>query len=242
MTVVSVMPCTAKKFEAAREEMTDSGHRDVDYVLTTRELGEMIREAGLDFANLPGEEMDAPLGISTGAADIFANTGGVMEAALRTAHHVITGKPLPTEQMHVQPLAGLDGVKEAAVTITDPVPEWDFLDGVEVRVAVAHGLGNARALLERIHRGEASYHFVEVMTCPGGCIGGGGQPRMTTDDVRRARIRAIYEEDEQKSIRMSHQNPAVVELYERYLEKPLGERSHHLLHTFYESRMKEMAL
>ena len=242
MTVVSVMPCTAKKYEAARDEMTDSGVRDVDYVLTTRELGEMIREAGIDFAALPGEEMDAPLGISTGAADIFANTGGVMEAALRTAHHVITGRPLPTEQMHVAPLAGLEGVKEASVTITDPVPAWDFLDGVKVNVAVAHGLGNARGLLERIRGGEASYHFVEVMTCPGGCIGGGGQPRMTTDEVRRARIAAIYEEDEHKAIRMSHENPAVIELYERFLEKPLGERSHHLLHTFYESRMKEVAL
>jgi iron only hydrogenase large subunit-like protein len=214
----------------------------VDYVLTTRELGEMIREAGIDFANLAGEEMDAPLGISTGAADIFANTGGVMEAALRTAYHVITGRILPTENMHVEPLAGLEGVKEASVTITDPVPDWDFLDGVEVKVAVAHGLGNARALSERIRRGEASYHFVEVMACPGGCIGGGGQPRVTTDDVRRERIRAIYEEDEHKPMRMSHENPAVVQLYERYLEKPLGERSHHLLHTFYASRMEEVAL
>lgn len=242
MTVVSVMPCTAKKYEAARGEMSDSGYRDVDYVLTTRELAEMIREAGIDFASLPEEEMDAPLGISTGAADIFANTGGVMEAALRTAHHVVTGRPLPTDQMHVAPLAGLEGVKEAALTVTDPVADWAFLEGAELRVAVAHGLSNARALLERIRRGEASYHFVEIMTCPGGCIGGGGQPRMTTDEVRRARIRAIYEEDEDKPVRMSHENPAVVELYERYLERPLGERSHHLLHTFYESRMKEMAL
>ncbi|MFP4011529.1 MAG: NADH-dependent [FeFe] hydrogenase, group A6 [Spirochaetaceae bacterium] len=242
LTVVSVMPCTAKKFEAGREEMNDSGVQDVDYVLTTRELGEMIREAGIDFTSLPDEEMDAPLGISTGAADIFANTGGVMEAALRTAHHVVTGRPLPTENMHVAPIAGLEGVKEASVTVTDPVPEWSFLDGVEVKVAVAHGLGNARALLERIKSGEASYHFVEIMTCPGGCIGGGGQPRFTTNEVREARIRAIYEEDEHKTVRMSHQNPAVVELYERYLEKPLGERSHHLLHTFYESRMKEVAL
>lgn len=242
MTVVSVMPCTAKKYEAARAEMADSGVRDVDYVLTTRELGEMIREAGIDFPALPAEEMDAPLGISTGAADIFANTGGVMEAALRTAHHVITGRPLPTEQMRVAALAGLEGVKEASVTITDPVDAWDFLDGVEVKVAVAHGLGNARGLVERIARGEATYHFVEVMTCPGGCIGGGGQPRMTTDEIRRARISAICEEDEHKPIRMSHENPAVIELYESFLEKPLGERSHHLLHTFYESRKKEVAL
>lgn len=241
MTVVSVMPCTAKKYEAARAEMTDSGLRDVDYVLTTRELGEMIREAGIDFAGLPDEEMDAPLGISTGAADIFANTGGVMEAALRTAHQVITGRPLSTESMHVAPLAGLEGVKEAAVTITKPVEDWAFLDGVELRVAVAHGLGNARALVERMRAGDGAWHFVEVMACPGGCIGGGGQPRLTTDDVRRARIGAIYEEDEHKPLRMSHENPAVSELYERFLETPLGERSHHLLHTFYESRMKEVS-
>ncbi|MGM0674716.1 MAG: NADH-dependent [FeFe] hydrogenase, group A6 [Spirochaetota bacterium] len=242
MTVVSVMPCTAKKYEASRAEMSDSGFKDVDYVLTTRELGEMIREAGISFGSLPDEEMDAPLGISTGAADIFANTGGVMEAALRTAHHVVTGRPLPTENMHVEPLAGLEGVKEASITIVDPVPEWDFLDGVELKVAVAHGLSNARALSERIQRGEAQYHFVEVMACPGGCIGGGGQPRMTTDELRNARISAIYEEDENKAVRMSHQNPAVVELYNSYLEKPLGERSHHLLHTFYTSRVREVAL
>jgi iron-only hydrogenase group A len=242
MTVVSVMPCTAKKYEAARAEMSDSGLRDVDYVLTTRELGQMIREGGIDFVDLPAEEMDAPLGISTGAADIFANTGGVMEAALRTAYYVITGRVLPTDNLHVEPLAGLEGVKEAALTLTEAKPEWSFLEGVEVRVAVAHGLSNARALLDRIREGAGPYHFVEVMACPGGCIGGGGQPRLTTDDVRRARIGAIYQEDEHKPIRMSHENPAVIELYERYLEKPLGERSHHLLHTFYESRTAEVAL
>ncbi|NBC30802.1 MAG: 2Fe-2S iron-sulfur cluster binding domain-containing protein, partial [Spirochaetes bacterium] len=173
ITVVSVMPCTAKKFEAARPEMKDSGVRDVDWVLTTRELGEIIREAGIDFPNLPDSEMDAPLGLSTGAADIFANTGGVMEAALRTAHAVVTGKPLSTPKLHVESLAGLEGVKEASLKIEGAVPEWSFLEGVTLKVAVAHGLSNAGDLLELISRGEKEYHFVEVMTCPGGCIGGG---------------------------------------------------------------------
>jgi iron-only hydrogenase group A len=236
ITVVSVMPCTAKKFEAARPEMNDSGVRDVDWVLTTRELGEIIREAGIDFPNLPDSEMDAPLGLSTGAADIFANTGGVMEAALRTAHAVVTGKPLPIPSLHVESLAGLEGVKEASLTIEGAVPEWSFLEGVTLKVAVAHGLSNARDVLDLISRGEREYHFVEVMTCPGGCIGGGGQPRFTTNEIREARIRGIYEEDESRPLRMSHENPAVQELYQEFLVKPLGERSHHLLHTEYEGR------
>lgn len=236
MVVVSVMPCTAKKFEAVRPEMNDSGFQDVDYVLTTRELGRMIREAGIDFNALPDGTMDDLMGRSTGAADIFANTGGVMEAALRTAYELVTGRELPTDGLHVQSIAGLDGIKEAAVTITEPVAEWAFLDGVEVKVAVAHGLGNAATLLEAIRAGEREYHFVEIMTCPGGCIGGGGQPRMTTDAVRRARIEAIYREDEGKPLRKSHLNPEVAELYGRYLVAPLGERSHHLLHTTYTER------
>lgn len=236
MTVVSVMPCTAKKFEAGRPEMNDSGLQDVDYVLTTRELGRMIQQSGANFTNLPDGVMDDPLGESSGAADIFANTGGVMEAALRTAYEIITGRELPMDNLHVTPVAGLGGVKEAGVTITDPVEEWSFLDGVEVKVAVAHGLGNAAQLLQKIRNGEAEYHFVEVMTCPGGCIGGGGQPRFTTDEIRTARIAAIYREDEGKPNRKSHANPKIVEIYEKYLGKPLGERSHHLLHTKYFSR------
>ncbi|MFP4484461.1 MAG: NADH-dependent [FeFe] hydrogenase, group A6 [Spirochaetaceae bacterium] len=236
VSVVSVMPCTAKKFEAARPEMHDSGVRDVDWVLTTRELGEIIREAGIDFPNLPDSEMDAPLGISTGAADIFANTGGVMEAALRTAHAVVTGKPLGTPELHVEPLAGLQGVKEAELTVKGALPEWSFLEGATLRVAVAHGLANARDVLDLIARGEKEYHFVEIMTCPGGCIGGGGQPRFTTNEVREARIRAIYEEDESRPIRMSHENPAIQEIYAEFLGAPLGERSHHLLHTHYAGR------
>jgi iron-only hydrogenase group A len=234
--VTSVMPCTAKKFECQRPEMTSSGARDVDAVLTTRELGKMIRAAGIDFVSLPDEAMDAPLGLSSGAADIFANTGGVMEAALRTAYEIVTGRQLPVDNLHVAPVAGLEGVKEAALTITDPVPEWSFLEGVELRVAVAHGLANAHRLVTAVLAGEKPYHFIEVMTCPGGCIGGGGQPRFTDDSVRQARIAAIYQEDEGKALRKSHENPAVADLYREFLGKPLGDRSHHLLHTRYKVR------
>jgi len=236
IVVVSVMPCTAKKFEAQRPEMDDSGVQDVDIVLTTRELGRMIKQAGIDFHSLPDESQDSPIGLSSGAADIFANTGGVMEAALRTAWEIVTGKPLPFENLHVQPIAGLEGVKEASATIEGALPEWSFLEGVTLNVAVAHGLGNAKKVVERIRAGEAEYHFVEVMACPGGCIGGGGQPRMTTDAVREARIAAIYREDEGKKLRKSHENPEIIQLYEEFLEKPLGEKSHHLLHTKYEAR------
>ncbi|MFW6292458.1 MAG: iron hydrogenase small subunit, partial [Spirochaetota bacterium] len=182
--------------------------------------------------------MDSPLGFSSGAADIFANTGGVMEAALRTAWEIITGRELPVDDLHVAPVAGLEGIKEASLVITDPLPEWSLLDEVELHVAVAHGLGNTRRLLDEIKSGRRTYHFVEIMTCPGGCIGGGGQPRMTTDAVRRARIEAIYREDEGKPVRKSHLNPEVAALYEQYLGEPLGDRSHRLLHTLYEQRLR----
>ena len=233
LTVVSVMPCTAKKFEAQRSEMNDSGVQDVDYVLTTRELAEMIQSAGIDFKSLKNGKMDAPMGLSSGAADIFANTGGVMEAAIRTAYELVTGRPLPMDNLHVQPVIGLEGIKEAALKIENPLPEWAFLDGVEMRVAVAHGLNNARKVMEAIKSGYKTYHFVEVMTCPGGCIGGGGQPRFTDDSVRLKRINAIYQEDEGKELRTSHNNPQVAQIYKEFLGEPLGERSHHLLHTHY---------
>jgi iron-only hydrogenase group A len=231
--VVSVMPCTAKKFECERPEMADSGTRDVDVVLTTRELGRMVKQAGIDFRTLPEEKMDAPLGISTGAADIFAVTGGVMEAALRTAYEIVTGHPFPFENLHVTPIEGLEGVKEASVAIEETVPEWAFLKGATLNVAVAHGLSNAQKVIDRVKNGEATYHFVEVMTCPGGCIGGGGQPRLTSNAVREARIKAIYAEDESRELRKSHENPEIVKLYETWLGRPLGEKSHHLLHTTY---------
>lgn len=226
MVVVSIMPCTAKKFEAARPEMNSSGYADVDYVLTVRELARMIKQAGIDFSELPEEEYDAPLGISTGAGVIFGATGGVMEAALRTAYELATGKML--EKLDFEEVRGLEGVKEASVN----------LEGTVLKVAVAHGLGNARTLLDAVKSGEKQYHFIEIMTCPGGCIGGGGQPIPTDTSVREKRLAAIYEADRKMPLRKSHENPAVQELYRTYLGKPLSEKSHHLLHTHYRGRPK----
>ncbi len=238
MVVVSIMPCTAKKFEAQRPEMNSSGVQDVDYVLTTRELGFMIESAGIDFKGLEDGTMDSPLGFSTGAADIFANTGGVMEAALRTVYEIVTGREFPAADLRLAPVEGLKGIKEASLKITGTTPEWRFLENVEVRIAVAHGLENAGSLLDRLKEGKVQYHFVEIMTCPGGCIGGGGQPRYTDDAVRLARINAIYKEDAGKKLRKSHKNPQVQALYDEFLKAPLGEKSHHLLHTRYRERSK----
>ncbi|MBP2653415.1 MAG: hndD 3 [Firmicutes bacterium] len=223
---VSVMPCTAKKAEAAREEMNSSGYQDVDYVLTTRELARMIKAAGIDFSKLAAEQFDAPLGISTGAAVIFGATGGVMEAALRTVAEVVTGKELESLDFHA--VRGLTGVREAEVPVGD----------LKVKVAVAHTLANARKLLDRIRNGQADYHFIEIMACPGGCIGGGGQPYSTSCDIRQKRIDSIYECDQCSSLRKSHENPAIKELYETWLGKPLGEKSHHLLHTHYHQQKR----
>ncbi len=233
--VVSVMPCTAKKFEAQRPEMNSSGYADVDYVLTTRELGRMIKQAGINFRELPDSEMDSPLGRSSGAADIFANTGGVMEAAIRTVYELVTGRELPTKNLHLQPVMGLEGIKTASLKIEGVIPEWSFLEGVELKVAVSHGLGNTSKLIERIKAGEV-FHFVEVMTCAGGCIGGGGQPRFTTDEIRKKRMNAIYREDEGKSIRKSHENPDILEIYNEFFGQPLSHHSHNLLHTTYSKK------
>ncbi|PKM87367.1 MAG: ferredoxin [Firmicutes bacterium HGW-Firmicutes-12] len=235
---VSIMPCTAKKYECQRPEMKDSGFQDVDVVLTTRELAKMIKEAGIDFVNLPDEEYDAPMGISTGAGVIFGATGGVMEAALRTVYEVVTGKTL--ENVDFTAVRGLEGIREASV---------DLPPLGTVKVAIAHGLGNAKILLERIKAGEAEYHFIEIMACPGGCIGGGGQPIVSApdrmklpEDYKMLRSKAIYDEDKGMALRKSHLNPAVTTLYEEYLIKPLGEKSHHLLHTHYQARPKYIAL
>ena len=236
IVVVSVMPCTAKKFEAQRPEMSAGAGPDVDAVLTTRELGRMITQAGIDFHALPDETMDQPLGISSGAADIFANTGGVMEAALRTVWCVVTGRPFPFERLHVAPIEGLEGVKEVSITFPDTVPEWNFLKGQTLNLAVAHGLANAEHLIQMVRAGAVRYHFIEVMSCPGGCIGGGGQPRFTTNEVRLARMRAIFAEDEGKQLRLSHENPSVAQLYRDFLGQPLGDKSHRLLHTYYHAR------
>ncbi len=226
IVVVSIMPCTAKKFECLRDEMAGSGFQDVDYVLTTRELARMIKEAGIDFTGLPDEDYDAPMGEYTGAGTIFGATGGVMEAAIRTVYAVVTGKNLP--DLNITPVRGLDGVKEAAVTVGDLG---------EVRVAVAHGLANARELMNRVREGKADYHFIEIMCCPGGCIAGGGQPIPTTNEIRKLRSEALYRDDAgvQKK-RQSHENESVKKLYETFLEKPLGHKSHELLHTKYKKR------
>ncbi|MDD3880276.1 MAG: [FeFe] hydrogenase, group A, partial [Syntrophomonas sp.] len=221
---VSIMPCTAKKFEAKRPEMKTNGVQEVDAVLTTRELGRMIQSAGIDFVGLEEDQFDNPFGIGTGAGAIFGATGGVMEAALRTAYEVITGKELPA--LEFKGVRGLEGIKECTVDI----------DGLELKVAVAHGLGNAKKLLKQIDSGESPYAFIEVMACPGGCIGGGGQPIKSTMDVKAKRIDAIYHIDEDLPLRKSHENPAVKELYEKFLGAPLGHKSHELLHTHYHSR------
>jgi len=225
--VVSVMPCTAKKYEAQRSEMSvNNGLPDVDAVLTTREAAKMIREMGLDFANLPDEKHDEPFGISTGAGVIFGSTGGVMEAALRTVYEVVTKQDLP--KLDFEEVRGLEGVKEAVVKIGD----------LDVKVAVANGLSNAKKLMDKVAAGEADYHFIEIMACPGGCLGGGGQPIPTTDEVRKARMRAIYEEDAGLPLRKSHDNPAVKALYEEFLVEPNSHKAHELLHTHYTKREK----
>jgi len=231
--VVSVMPCIAKKSESQRPEMGKDGIPDVDVVLTTREIGLMVKESGIDFMDLPEDKADSTLGTSSGAADIFANTGGVMEAALRTAYEIVTGRELPFNNLHVEPISGLDGIKKASIEIEGVLPQWSFLEGITLKVAVVHGLGRARDFIEKLKNGEEECHFIEVMTCQGGCIGGGGQPRLTTDEVRRKRMSVIYVEDEQKRLRKSHENEEVKKLYEEFLEKPLGEMSHKLLHTKY---------
>jgi len=238
MVVVSIMPCTAKKFECNRSEMRDSGYKDVDYVLTTRELAMMIKQAGIDFAKLEEESYDSILGESTGAAVIFGATGGVMEAALRTAHEIVTGREVPFTNLNIKPVRGMEGVKEATIKIKNVKPEWNFLEGVELNVAVAHGLANANKLMQNVKSGNSNYHFIEVMGCPGGCIGGGGQPIPTSPEIRKKRAEAIYEEDMNKPIRKSHENPEVAELYKEFLGEPLGHKSHELLHTHYKARKR----
>lgn len=234
--VVSVMPCTAKKFEVTRPEMFNDGQPNVDAVLTTRELARMIKDAGIDFESLPDSQFDEPLGFSTGAADIFGTTGGVMEAALRTVYELITGRELPFEHLHVTPIVGLNQVKTAEVTIEQPLPEYKYLDGVTVKIAVTSGLAGAQRLMDEVAEGKSPYHFIEVMGCPGGCISGGGQPRPTNNAIRKKRLEAIYREDEGKALRKSHESPAVQALYKEFLGKPLGEKSHQLLHTHYTPR------
>jgi NADH-quinone oxidoreductase subunit G/NADP-reducing hydrogenase subunit HndD len=221
---VSIMPCTAKKFECVRPEMCSSGYQDVDVVLTTRELGRMFKQARFDFTKLPEEEYDAPLGIATGAGQIFGASGGVMEASLRTVYEVVTGKKL--KNINFTACRGLDGVKEATLQ----------MGKLSLKVVIVNALGNARIVLDKIRAGEADCDFIEVMCCPGGCIGGGGGPIPTSAEIRLKRIDATYTEDAGMVLRKSHENPAVKELYAEFLEKPLSSKSQELLHTHYTSR------
>ncbi|RLD37571.1 MAG: ferredoxin [Bacteroidetes bacterium] len=233
---VAIMPCAAKKFEARRPEMKDSGYRDIDAGLTTRELGHMIKQAGLDFTDLEDGTYDSIMGESTGAGVIFGATGGVMEAALRTAYEIVTGRDVPFDNLNVLPVRGMEGIREATIKIENCLPEWSFLEGVELKVAIANGLINARKIMDEVAAGKSPYHFIEVMACPGGCIGGGGQPIPTNEEIRKKRIEAIYAEDMDKTIRKSHENPEIIKIYKEFLKEPLGHISHKLLHTTYKKR------
>lgn len=230
---VSVMPCTAKKFEAIRPEMSSSGYQDVDYVLTTRELAAMIKQAGIDLKDLEDSEFDDPLGRSTGAATIFAATGGVMEAALRTVYEVVTGTDVPFPDLNITPVRGFENIRQASIKIEKTKPEWKFLEGVTLKVLVAHGTANAKKVMEMVKNRELDCHFIEVMTCPGGCLGGGGQPLPNTPEIRTLRAKAIYEEDMSLEYRKSHINPSIVMLYKEFLGEPNSHKAHELLHTFY---------
>lgn len=221
---VSIMPCTAKKYECTRPEMRSSGYQDVDVVLTTRELARMIQETGLNFDALPEEEFDAPFGLTTGAAVIFGASGGVMEAALRTVYEVVTGEEL--KDVDFKAVRGYTAIREAEIDLA----------GTKVKIAVTSSLKNARVLLEQIKKGESDYHFIEIMACPGGCVGGGGQPFRTTAAIKANRAAGVYQIDCCLPIRKSHKNPAITEIYEQFLKEPLGHKSHELLHTHYTSR------
>ena len=239
MYVVSIMPCTAKKTECARPEMQNDGVPNVDAVLTTRELGDMIKAMGINFLGLPEEKFDDPLGFSTGAADIFGVTGGVMEAALRTVYEIITGRELPFPNLHVSPIVGLEEIREATIKLENVKPEWRAAEGFEVKIAVTSGFAGARKLMEQIKEGTSPYHFIEVMGCPGGCITGGGQPRPQEDIniVRQKRMEAIYGEDERKVVRKSHENKSLMDFYKEWGE-PGCHASHEYLHTHYVKRGK----
>lgn len=225
IVVVSIMPCIAKKAEAKRPELTKDDKDNVDIVVTTRELGLMIKEAGLEFESLPDGEFDMPLGETTGASVIFGTTGGVIEAAIRTAYEWLTGEEL--KEVEFNQLRGIEGVREATVNIGDK----------ELKIGIANGLGNARTILENIRDKKVKYDAIEIMACPGGCIGGGGQPyHHGNDDIVKKRQEAIYKEDRSKRLRKSHENPQILELYKEYLGEPYGKLAHELLHTHYEER------
>jgi len=250
---VALMPCSAKKFECNRPEMSDSGYKDVDYGLTTRELGQMISEAGIDLPNMPKSDFDDPFGSATGSGVVFGATGGVMEAAIRTVVEIVCGVKVEDlfEHAEVIPVRGFEGVRYAELPIkaVGPVPEifqhlvpnWDWLKGATLKVGVCHGTANAKKVLEDIKAGGkfSECHFIEFMACPGGCLGGGGQPIPTSPEIRAARAKAIYAEDRAYSVRKSHENEAMLKLYSEFLtDGPCGHKSHKLLHTGYTPRGK----
>jgi len=238
VVTVALMPCSAKKFECNRPEMNASGFKDVDYGLTTRELGKMIREAGIHLPEMPKSGFDDPFGEASGAGLIFGATGGVMEAALRTVYELVTGRVVPFQNLNIEPCRGFDGVKQASVKLENCVDEYKFLEGVELKFIVAHGTANAKKVMEMLRKGELNdVHFVEIMACPGGCLGGGGQPIPTSAEIRKKRAQAIYEEEALLPIRKSHENTHVKYIYEKFLtEGPCGKLSHKLLHTHYTKR------
>ncbi len=253
---VALMPCSAKKFECNRPEMVDSGYKDVDFGLTTRELGKMIKEAGIHLPAMPKSDFDEPFGTATGSGVIFGASGGVMEAAIRTVFELVVGKKIESlfEHANVVPVRGFEGVKYAELPITEVgpvpgilqhlVPDWNWLKGATLKVGVCHGTANAKKVLDNIRAGGkfSECHFIEFMACPGGCLGGGGQPIPTTPEIRKARAKAIYSEDAAYNIRKSHDNPAVLKLYETFLtDGPCGHISHKLLHTHYTKRGKFIA-
>ncbi|RLD54802.1 MAG: NADH:ubiquinone oxidoreductase [Bacteroidetes bacterium] len=229
MVVISIMPCLAKKYECQRDEFSVDGNPDVDFSISTRELAHLIKQANMDLNKLEEDDFDAPLGESSGAAVIFGATGGVIEAATRTAYELQTGKTL--EKVDFKQLRGMEGIRSATV---------DF-DGLDINIGIAHGLGNARKLLDEVKAGKSKYHAIEVMACPGGCIGGGGQPLHHGDaSILKARTKAIYKEDEGKTIRKSHENPYILKLYDEFLGEPLSEKAHELLHTHYFDKRKKI--
>jgi NADP-reducing hydrogenase subunit HndD len=229
LVVVSIMPCLAKKYECQRDEFKVDGNRDVDYSISTRELAAFIKQANINLNYLEDEDFDTPLGESTGAGVIFGTTGGVIEAACRTAYELFTGKKL--ERVDFAELRGMDGVRSATL---------DF-NGTPIKIGIAHGLGNARKLLDEVKSGKSDFTAIEVMACPGGCIGGGGQPlHHGHSEILKARAEAIYKEDKQKPLRKSHENPFITKLYEEYLGKPGSEKAHHLLHTQYFNRKEQI--
>ena len=229
LVVVSIMPCVAKKYECGRDEFKVNGNPDVDFALTTREFAALIKISNIDFKILPSEDFDNPLGESSGASVIFGTTGGVIEAAVRTAYELHTKKPLP--RIDFDELRGMEGIRQATI---------DF-GGLPLKIGIAHGLGNARKLLEDIQAGKSEFHAIEIMSCPGGCIGGGGQPyHHGNAEILKKRQMALYQEDKNKDIRKSHENEYIIKLYKEFLEKPLSEKAHHLLHTEYFDRTKSL--